>query len=153
MTAVAMRRRPQAGVGLLEAIVALTLLASAGGALFAWIGQSVRAAVRVEQAQQRAADQLMAQAALQGVNPFLNPRGELQVGTLRISWQAELVAPLRVSLSTEIGQPERWRVGLYRLEVVTRRQDDGTEARFSVTQTGLQLIHPVPVRDREAGVP
>lgn len=134
------RASPTRGFGLLEAIVALTLLASTGAALFVWIGQSLREASRADVAQQRAADQLLAQAVMQAVNPQVEPAGERQVGVLRIRWQSTLRAPMRLSLPSTAREAPRWRVGLFDVDVETSATEEGRSARFALVLAGLELL-------------
>lgn len=127
------------GFGLLEAIVALTLLAGSGAALFAWIAQSMQAAARLEEAQARAALQMQAQALASGsINPFLEPVGERKLANLSIRWRAQLREPVRPSVPTLAGQPVRWRVGLYQVAIEASRPDGLLQTRFDLLLPGLE---------------
>lgn len=79
----------QRGFTLLEAIVALALISSAGMALFAWINSNISALSRVEESSQRAAATRNTLQFMQTVNPMLAPSGEATLGEYRIRWQAE----------------------------------------------------------------
>ncbi|WP_411834116.1 type II secretion system protein J [Pseudoxanthomonas mexicana] len=105
-------RRDQCGFSLLEAIVALTILATAGLALFAAMNQSVQMASRAENA--RLADSALrnAMAWLETVNPAETPQGEQQLGEARLRWHAELVEPARDAM-TGYMQAGLFQVGLY----------------------------------------
>lgn len=81
----------QRGFTLLEAIVALTLISSAGMALFAWVNSNIATLSRVEQSSQRVAATRNALQFMQTVNPMLAPSGEETLGEYRIRWQAEPV--------------------------------------------------------------
>jgi general secretion pathway protein I len=130
----------QQGFGLLEALVAMVILAGSGMALFAWINQNLRDLVRIEQAQARAALQLTAQGLLVGVNPFQEPAGERRVGAVQVRWRGQLISPLRPSFPFAGARSPRWQVGLYRLEVKVTDEVQGLEAEFTLDQTGLELL-------------
>ena len=72
--------RPPRGFSLLEAIVALAILASAGLALFAAMSQSVQMVARAENA--RLADSAVRNAVawMETVNPMQTPQGEQRLG-------------------------------------------------------------------------
>lgn len=79
----------QRGFTLLEAIVALALISSAGMALFAWINSNIATLSRVEESSQRAAATRNTLQFMQTVNPMLASSGEATLGEYRIRWQAE----------------------------------------------------------------
>lgn len=135
-----MKRSGVRGFGLLEAIVALVLLAATGGALFAWLAQTTRDFGRADEAQERAKLSLRALALLEAINPNTEPVGERRVGDLTVSWRAELIEPVRTSVPTQAMQPVRWRVGLYRLQAEVRRGADGLSESLQVTLPGLEDV-------------
>lgn len=136
------------GFGLLEAIVALVILASSGLALFAWIGQNLTDVSRIEDVQARAALQLNALALVTNVNPYAEPKGERRVGGMLVRWSSELVEPLRYSLPFAGGHSPRWQVGLYRLDVVATEEPKGARVEFSVEQAGLNALFGGEIRPR-----
>ena len=83
------RRRPQRGFTLLEAIVAMVLLAGVGMAVFGWINGNLFSLERVRDANARSAATLNALEYMTGVNPMLTPSGEASLGAYRIRWSAE----------------------------------------------------------------
>ncbi len=137
------------GFGLLEAIVALVILASSGLALFAWIGQNLADVRRTEDVQARAALQLTALAMVSNINPFVQPKGERRVGAVVVRWTSELVEPPRYSLPFAGAHAPRWEVGLYRLDVVSAEDSTGTRVEFSLEQTGLNDLTAGQPRLRE----
>lgn len=130
----------QRGFGLLEAIVAMTILATSGAALFAWIAQNLEAASRLKQSEARVQQQLLAESLLATVNPSVEPRGERRLGGLMVRWQSELVAPVRPSVPLQLREQVRWRVGLYRLRVELQGPDPALDDSFEVLQTGLEQL-------------
>ena len=128
----------QAGFALLEAMVALTLLAGTGLGLFAWIQQNTQAASRLRVHEQEARLLTSAQLLVQLVNPMAKPEGDMDAGNLRIQWRAELLEQERRNqpFSAEVQGP--FRMGLYRLDVQARDLKDNVEVRFQQWQVGIR---------------
>lgn len=130
------------GFGLLEAIVALVLLAGTGVALFDWINSSLQTAARIARLDAQARLLLSAQAAISSVNPSARPQGELSVGGLNVRWSAVLAQPERSNATdaSEIAGP--WWVSLYRMDV-SAKSSDGVEVNFSQLQVGTRRAQPM----------
>lgn len=77
------------GFSLLEAIVALVLVAMVGMALFAWINTNLNNLYRIQQIQKRHEAVRNAIEFMETVNPMLRPKGDMTVGLYRFKWQAE----------------------------------------------------------------
>jgi general secretion pathway protein I len=109
-----------AGFSLLEAIVAMAILASAGMALFAAMSQSVQMVERAEAARERESAELDALAWIQTVNPALQPSGEEQLGDVLLHWSSEPVEPPR-DASAGYLRSGLYQVGLYRVHLRLER--------------------------------
>jgi len=130
------RAKSVAGFTLLEAIVALTLIASTGLALMAWINTNLSAAVRLQERDAEAALKLAAVQAIQPVNPLVQPAGELALGTMRLRWDC---APKgQPSMSSGLGGPGAFRVQLFEAKVIARDESTNAEVEFSATLLGYQ---------------
>lgn len=114
------------GFTLLEAIVALAILAAAGMALFAAMSQSLQMVQRAQQA--RDADAALRNALdwSEQINPMQSPRGEQALGDWNLRWSSEPVEPPREGTTGSV-QPGLYEVGLYRLHLELWR--DGTLQR------------------------
>ena len=89
-----LRRRGQAGFGLLEAIVALTLFASAGMALFSWINANIARAAQLQERSESAQGQLLVLAWVQALNPALQPSGSTDLAPgVHIRWSSQQTSP------------------------------------------------------------
>ncbi|MCD0420814.1 type II secretion system GspH family protein [Rubrivivax sp. JA1024] len=111
-------RRRQAGFGLLEAIVALVLLASTGTAVFAWINTSLDAVRRVRD--REAVDARLAQMAAwaQTLDLVRAPEGEAEIAPgLRVRWTARPLRPLQPVAPLPGGTGTPWRIALYELDL------------------------------------
>lgn len=133
-----MRSSRPAGFSLLEAIVAMAILASAGLALFAAMNQSVRMVERAEAARERESAQRDALAWIQTVNPALEPSGEVQLGDVLLHWKSEPVEPPRDAAAGYL-RSGLYRVGLYRMHLQLER-DRQPLAEFDVRRVGYEQV-------------
>jgi len=131
------------GFGLLEAIVALTLLAGTGMVLFAWIHQSQDSLQRLRRTEQRARLQIEAVELLQAVNPAEKERGQLDQAGLHLQWTAELVEAPRGNASFAPPNVGPWLLGLYRVKVHAQSSQDASLAvDFEQLLVGRQRLRP-----------
>ncbi|HLO96369.1 MAG TPA: type II secretion system protein [Burkholderiaceae bacterium] len=137
------RSRTVRGFGLLEAIVAVVLLASVGGALFSWLSQSVNAASRLEAASLEARLSSQAEQAFAQVNVFKEPSGERRWGQLQLRWKSTLISPMRYAVMGDV-DAVRWRVGLYQVQLQVRDLDSGHDLTLDLTRTGLEDLYATP---------
>lgn len=92
MSSTGLRRRfRQQGFTLLEAIVALTLIALGGAALFSWINTNLISLARVKEANARSLATNNVIELMQTVNPMLEPKGQRDMGGYSIEWNAVAV--------------------------------------------------------------
>lgn len=111
-----MRYSTSRGFTLLEAVVALAILAAAGLAVFAAMSQSMQMVTRAERV--RAADSAMRNALAwsERINPMETPSGEHQLGDYLLRWQAEPIEPPRDGATGALA-PGLYEIGLYRLHM------------------------------------
>ena len=137
------RHRPAArGFGLLEAIVAIAILAGSGVALFSWINQNMQQAARLREREQQVRVQLSAQQLIETVNPMLSPKGQLVASGLAVSWDASVLQPERRNAARQ-SDSGPWQVGLYALRVQAVDRTTGIEVRFEQWRTGTRRLEPV----------
>ena len=139
-----MRATAQQGFGLLEAIVAMAILGSAGLLLFAWIHSSLETAQRLRDAEARARLQIEVQAWVAKLNPMIKPKGEERLADVQIRWQARLVEPALGEY--HYGEPSatRWQVGLY--EVAVEASQGGTQSQWTQLIAGWRAKNAGPAR-------
>ena len=129
-------RLGQRGFSLLEAIVAMTILATLGLVLFDWMRQSLDGASRIRAEHVRVEGLINAQALIAAVNPAIEPEGERALGGLSVRWSSRLVAgpqPLFGQQPERGAAAEGWQAALYEVTV------SGSYAAGSGTPT------PVPI--------
>lgn len=136
-------RAPAPGFTLLEAIVALTILAAAGLALFAAMSQSIQMVQRAQQAREIDTALRNALAWSERINPMLQPGGEQALGDWSLRWTAELVEPVHDGVTASL-QPGLYQVGLYRLDLQLwrggRLQREATLRRAGFRQVRQQTM-------------
>lgn len=138
------RKYPQLGFTLIEAIVALVLIASVGMALFSWINASIITLNRVQEinAQSEATRNII--EYMNAINPMITPEGEVDFGSYRATWQAEISTDVKDGANYPRG------VGLYQLAmyrtIIKARKASG-EPWFDLTlqQVGYKKIRELKV--------
>jgi general secretion pathway protein I len=119
------RRRQQRGFTLLEAIVAIVILASGSLALYGLFNTNLITLTRVQEVSREVP--LVEQAAeyLSAMNLMQPTNGEFEVDGAQVTWSAKLLEPYRQS------QSGRGFIGLYQLGLYT--------VEFTVTDRGRPL--------------
>jgi len=128
----------QRGFTLLEAIVALVLLASTGIALLSWINTNLMSLQRVQQAQQRQQAIQNALVFMETINPLEKPQGKETIGIYQIDWNATAIELPKDGV-TSIGGISLFQVGLYETEVKVMVKKD-LLAQFTLRQTGYKQV-------------
>ena len=131
-------RRRARGFTLLEAIVALAILAAAGMALFAAMSQSLQMVQRAQQARDADAALRNALAWTETINPMHSPSGEQALGDWEMRWTSEPVEPPR-DAATGFLQPGLYQVGLYRLHLQLWR-DGALQREVTFNRAGYRQV-------------
>lgn len=130
--------RRERGFTLLEAIVALAILAAGTMALFAALNGALRSIERAEAAARLDTATANAIAFLEAVNPMQRPRGEAVLGVHRLRWTTTLVAG-PTDTQTDFFQLGLYEVALYDVRVELWR---GTrlDGRFVLRRAGWRQV-------------
>ncbi|MBA4344746.1 MAG: hypothetical protein C0423_21605 [Methylibium sp.] len=129
--------RQAGGFGLLEVLVALAILAAAGGAMFSWLAQTLDTASRLRRADDESRLSLNALAMVSLVNPLSEPQGRRELAGIRINWTSAPVQPVVDGRSFVDGHAGDWRVGLFKITADVEDFRHGTTVRLEVIQPGL----------------
>jgi len=130
-----MSRRTQGGFGLMEAIVALTLLAAAALPTALGLSAALTAARRTEAAMLELEMQTNALSALRAINPMALPEGMLDLGPYRMVWRAVGIdQPLPAV--TPLGESGVWLVQAFDV-AVSVEDDRGVRAKLTARQLGF----------------
>lgn len=124
------------GFSLLEAIVAMVVMATCLLALYGWLSSSTIGLQRAQAQTQALQDARTALAMVSGLNPMAEPRGERRLGPLSVRWESEPVVARRMGMS-RAAMATPFDFTLYQLRVEVLR--DGRRVReFSVRKTGWE---------------
>ena len=134
----------QQGFSLLEAIVALTIMATCLLALYAWLSTSTFAINRVRASAFSLQDARAALAVIETVNPMAEPSGNRKLPPLEIRWKAVPLTDLRLGMSRS-GTATQFDFRLFQLDVEVLR-DNVIVRDFSVRRAGWIAARP-PIRD------
>lgn len=131
-------RGAQAGFSLLEAIVAMVIMASSLLALYAWLSSNVFALTRVQAQALVLEDSRAALALIDTINPMSEPRGRRTLAGLDVEWQSTEVAPSQPG-RTRIGMPSLFDVALYEVRVELHREGEPAGG-FTVRRAGWNAV-------------
>lgn len=134
-------RGRQSGFTLLEAIVAMVIMATALLALYSWLSTSMLALNRAQAQTLALEDARIAMAVLDDLNPFVEPTGERRIEPLSVRWRSEPLTERRPGLS-QVGFPTQFDFILYRVDVEVWRGETRTRD-FSVRKAGWEITRPI----------
>lgn len=132
-----MGSRVARGFSLLEAIVALAIVATAGMVLFAGMNQSVQMAMRAENSRKADTAKRNALAWMETVNPAQVPSGEKQLGDMSLEWKSEPIEPPRDAMTGYL-QAGLYEIGLYDVTIDIRT--DGVSSSFNLRKVGYKQV-------------
>ena len=131
--------RNSRGFSLLEAVVAMALIAGVGMALFAWINSNIEALARVQDANSRAAATANVLEFMSTVNPMSTPDGKADLGGYRMTWKAAAVTAAQDGTNYPSG------MGIYQFalydNLIAIEKTDGTPwFNFTLRQVGYKRV-------------
>lgn len=131
------RGRRQAGFGLLEAIVALTLFAGAGMALFSWINANIARAAQLQERSESAQAQLLVLAWVQALNPAQQPSGSADLGPgVHIRWSSQQTSPRQQAAPPPGGISSPFELAMFEVQV-TLEQPNAPPYALSLQRMGV----------------
>ncbi len=131
-------RRSHSGFGLLEAIVALTLIASTGLALFSWVNTNLAEASRLRDRDAAAQLKVVAVELMASVNPMATPTGQWRQQPIVLSWNATATGSALPSMGPT-GTPTRiFELQLFDTVVDAQDEKSGAKVRFNLTLLGYR---------------
>jgi len=134
-------RRHATGFTLLEAIVAMVLMATSLLALYGWLSTSTISLNRAQAQTHAVEDARSALAVVETINPMSEPQGERELPPLLVRWQSTPVAQRRPGLS-RIGMTTQFDFILYQVDVEVLR--DGERVRdFSFRKAGWEVVRAI----------
>lgn len=138
-------RSKQDGFTLLEAIVALTLMATSLLSLYAWLSSNTLALNHVSAKALSLQDSRAALAIVETINPMATPSGQRELDPLQIRWKSEPLSDQRTGVSpAAAATPFDFR--LYLMDITVMR-DKRIVNEFSVRKTGWVVARPIVLDD------
>lgn len=126
------------GFTLLEAMVAMVILATTGMALFNWVNASLGSMTRAMDHDKKQRAMEIALEYIEGVNPMENQNGEFIIGPYKITWAASLVEPERQGKGYP-GGTSPFRLGLYTTHIIVL-EDQKTGEYSNITDFHLRQV-------------
>ena len=129
---------PASGFTLLEAMVALSVVATAIAAAMALLNFTLTTTTREQESVRRGEAIQSAAQLVDRMNPFSTPDGELQLAECAVRWDSRMLGPPRRNVES-FGQDGPFEVAMFEVTVTGLR--DGTEwFRFTAKQVGFRRI-------------
>lgn len=138
-------RARAAGFTLIEAIVAMVVMATCLLALYSWLSSSTLALSRAEAQVHSIEMSRSALALIESVNPLEEPRGERSSNALTVRWQANPLTERRPGVSS-VGFPTQFDFILYEMEVEVSWDGERVRA-FSFRKAGWEATRPINLDD------
>ena len=132
----------QRGFSLIEAIVALVLMATTGMALFSWINSNLITLSRVQAINAQDTATTNALEFMAKINPEDSPDGRTQLGSYRLSWQAQATTQARDGASYPMGTG-LYEITLYQTTVSVEQIEGQPWFSFNLQQVGYKKVRSI----------
>lgn len=137
--------RNQGGFSLLEAIVAMTIMATSLLALYAWLATNTVSINRADSAIRSLEDSRSALAVVETINPMAEPSGSRLIRPLEVRWKSKPLTDVRHGMSVS-GMATQFDFQLFQMEVEVFR--DGKQVRdFTLRRAGWKAARPISLDD------
>ncbi len=133
-----MSARRNHGFAMLEAIVAITIMAAALVPIFALLSTSLDAGRKLYEANLKTDVELATLDVIRSVNPMDQPTGIIDLELYKISWASTPLAPPidQIRYPRGLGL---YKIGMYQVDVKTTKPDGAELCAFSVRLIGYHL--------------
>jgi general secretion pathway protein I len=132
----------QGGFTLIEAIVALVLIATTGMALFSWINSNIITLNRVQLSNAENAATLNVVEYMNNINPMASPEGKADLGAYRLVWKSEASTEPRDGAGYPFGI-SLYQLGLYQTKITVQTADGAFWFDFTLQQVGYKKVREI----------
>lgn len=129
----------QQGFTLLEAIVAMVLVASIGMALFSWINTNIVSLRHIQDSNARAEATVNVLEYMNTVNPMLTPEGKTDLGIYRLRWKSEALTALQDGANYPQGI-SLYQLALYRTTIKVEKNSGEPWFELALRQVGYKKV-------------
>lgn len=129
----------QQGFTLIEAIVALVLIATTGMALFSWINGNIITLNRVQEINAENAATQNVVEYMNSINPMISPEGQIDLGSCRLSWKSTAATEPRDGASYPYGIG-LYQLGMYRTKITVHKQSGQFWFSLTLQQAGYKKV-------------
>ncbi len=136
------RLHKQRGFTLIEAIVAMVLIATSGMALFSWINSNIITLSRIQEINAVNAATVNALEYMNTINPWTNPQGQADMGAYRIQWKAVATTDTRDGVNYPYSI-SLYQLNLYQTKVSLQKPDGQFWFAFDFQQVGYKKVRDV----------
>jgi general secretion pathway protein I len=136
------RHQRQHGFTLMEAIVALVLIATTGMALFSWVNSNILTLQRVQAVNAQEAATVNALQYLHNVNPMATPEGKATLGAYTLNWTSEQLAEPRDTAGYPTGNG-LYQIAIYQMRAQLKMLDGKDWFDFKVQQVGYKKVREI----------
>lgn len=135
-------RKRQQGFTLMEAIVALVLIATTGMALFGWINSNIVALSRVKERNSENAATMNVVEYMNNINPMSMPEGRADMGAYTLSWTSRAVDDIVDGASYPLGI-SLYQLALYESKISVDRSDGQHWFDLTMRQVGYKKVRSI----------
>lgn len=132
--------RRAGGFSLLEAMVAVALIATTGLALLGWLNQSLDAANRLAERQRTQTLLREASHFVDALNPMESPSGETDFDQVKFTWSSEPRTERVPNVSPSTAAPGDFELALYEVTVQATAPDLPTAVVLRQLQLGWKRV-------------
>lgn len=132
----------QKGFTLMEAIVALVLMATTGVALFSWVNSNIITLQRVQASNAKDATTINALQFLHTINPMATPEGETRIGPYTLQWKSVPLSEPRDGAGYPTGL-SLYQLAIYQTQAQLYTEDGKDWFSFKLQQVGYKKVRDV----------
>ena len=129
----------QQGFTLIEAIVALVLIGTTGMALFGWINTNIITLNRIQEMNIESSATVNTLEFMSSVNPMLTPQGQADLGSCRLTWNAEASTEPRDGAGYPFGM-SLYQLGMFQTQITVQKPDGKFWFKLALQQVGYKKV-------------